>query len=452
MTARAPAGATLAAMIAIFAPGAGVAAEQGAEPGGGDGSYIVVYREDPGRSAQELTADARRAGIEVDYRYGAALDGYAATLTREQLAAVRADPDVAFVSANGVAEATATVPLADGEPLPPTGVRRIRAATRRTAREASTSNVAVLDTGIKLRHPDLNAVSGTDCIDPGTVARDEAGHGTHIAGTLAARNDGAGVVGVAPGTRLVSVRVLDQDGFGTFAQIICGIDWVTANHEARNIDVANMSLRGIVSGSVDAPCAQVTDALHKAICNSTDAGVTYVVAAGNDTSYYPDPRYLIVPASYPQVLTVTAMSDFDGRPGALADNTCTPYGSDDAMLGASNWSRDQDAQAMAHTIAAPGDCIASTWPWDPYYRVASGTSTAAPHVAGLAALCFGEIGSGPGRCAGMSPPEVIAQLRFDAARFAANHPGWGFWGAPEDPMATRYYGHLAAVARVGPSP
>ncbi len=124
-----------------------------------------------------------RLGFEVDYSYSAALRGFAADLTETQLDAVRDDPDVAFVSENRVAHATAMVPLAPGEPLPPTGVRRIHTSTRTTTREASSSNVAVIDTGIRLSHPDLNVGGGTDCIDPGTPPSDVFGHGTHIAGT-----------------------------------------------------------------------------------------------------------------------------------------------------------------------------------------------------------------------------------------------------------------------------
>ena len=265
------------------------------------------------------------------------------------------------MSENRVAHATAMVPLAPGEPLPPTGVRRIHTSTRTTTREASSSNVAVIDTGIRLSHPDLNVGGGTDCIDPGTPPSDVFGHGTHIAGTIGALNNGSGVVGVAPGTKLFSVRVLGDNGDGSFAAIICGIDWVTANHASRNIDVANMSLSAIDYIDPTQPCATTTSAMHKAICNSTDAGVTYVVAAGNDTGYFDDPAYPFVPAAYPEVLTVTAVQDHDGKPGALGGPTCYPYGSDDGSATFSNLTHRSTRQAWSHAIAAPGVCINSTW-------------------------------------------------------------------------------------------
>ena len=164
-------------------------------------SYIVAYRDGVARPAAATASRERRLGFEADYTYSSALRGFAARLTPDQLELVRDDRDVAFVAANRWAAASAAVPLASGEPLPPTGVRRIRAATRTTVREASSSNVAMIDTGIRLKHPDLNAAPGIDCIDPGTPPSDGHGHGTHVAGTVGALNNGSGVVGVAPGTK-----------------------------------------------------------------------------------------------------------------------------------------------------------------------------------------------------------------------------------------------------------
>ncbi len=420
--------------VALLAAGGG-GSLAAAEPSAGE-TYIVVYR-DGVAPGPETRAQARQLGFDVDYRYSAAFDGYAAELTPAQIEQVRGDPDVAFAGPDGVAHAASVVPLAPGEPRPPTGVRRIRAATATTAREASTSRVAVLDSGIMLRHPDLRTAAGTDCVEPGTPPGDSSGHGTHIAGTIGALNDGAGVVGVAPGTRLIAVRVLDEAGVGTFAEIICGIDWITANHVARRIDVANMSLTAIESIDPTQPCATTTSPLHKAICNSTAAGVTYVAAAGNDGRNFDDPGLAYVPAAYPEVLAVTSVSDFDGRPGALTRPTCTPFGSDDTKSPFSNYALSPPAQA--HTIAAPGDCIRSTWNRPPFYHVASGTSVAAPHVAGVVALCIGELGSGPGRCAGQAPAEVIATIRN---RSSAAHPGFGFRGDPDRPSGSRFYGYL----------
>src|SRR2546430_5447791 len=155
------------------------------------------------------------------------------------------------------------VPIAAGD-CAPTGVRRLGAATTTTTREASTVNVAVIDSGIDLAHPDLNAVSGKNCIRSGQPARDDNGHGTHVAGTIAARNNGAGVVGVAPATKLYAVKVVNAQGSGTDAQVICGIDWVTANAATLKIKVANMSLGG--PGVDDGNCGNTNGEIGRASC------------------------------------------------------------------------------------------------------------------------------------------------------------------------------------------
>ncbi len=217
--------------------------------------------------------------------------------------------------------ASAFVPLL-GSDRAPTGVRRINAGTISAARQASGVSVAVLDTGIELDHTDLNPVSGTNCISPGASADDDNGHGTHVAGTISARNNGSGVVGVAPGTRTYAVKVLDSGGDGSTASVICGIEWVTANAASLGIKVANMSLGG--GGPAVEPCATTSDGQHAAICNSTAAGVSYAVAAGNEGFDFDFPNQPNVPAAYPQVLTVSALSDSDGlRGGTGGSPGCT---------------------------------------------------------------------------------------------------------------------------------
>jgi subtilisin len=229
----------------------------------------------------------------------------------------------------------------------------------------------VIDTGIDTTHPDLNVVDGKNC-STGKSYDDGNGHGSHVAGTIAAKDDSSGVVGVAPGARLYAVRVLDNRGSGTWSSVICGIDWVTGN--AATIEVANMSLGGGGSEPDDAigDC-NTGDALHDSVCNSVGAGVTYAVAAGNSNA----DAATFVPAAYGEVITVSALADFDGQPGGLADATCRSD-VDDTFADFSNYGTDVD-------LIAPGVCITSTWK-DGGYNTISGTSMASPHVAGAAAL------------------------------------------------------------------
>jgi subtilisin family serine protease len=189
-----------------------------------------------------------------------------------------------------------------------------------------------------------------------------------VSGTIGALDNGIGVVGVAPGARLWPVRVLNNAGSGSFSDIICGIDYVTAH--ASEIEVASMSLGG--SGS-DSACGSNRDAMHEAICRSVAAGVTYVVAAGNES----DNAANHVPAAYDEVITVSALADFNGLPGGGAPATCRAD-VDDTFADFSNFGADVD-------LIAPGVCILSTWKGGGYNTI-SGTSMATPHVSGGAAL------------------------------------------------------------------
>ncbi len=385
--------------------------------------YIVILRDDTGNVPAVVNEHARDFGVIVERVYGHALRGYAGVVPAGRLADIEADPRVAFVSQDRPVWAV-------GQTLP-TGVDRVDAEQRSGFASNGGVGVAVIDTGSG-PHPDLNVVGGVNC-STGTSFRDGNGHGTHVAGTIGAINNNAGVVGVAPGVPIYSVRVLNDAGNGTFANVICGIDWVTANAASTGIKVANMSLGG--AGSDGGDCSTTTEALQKAICNSMAAGVTYVVAAGNSASDFAS----FVPAAYDQVLTVTAMADFNGQPGGGADATCLSD-VDDTAADFSNFTTANSADA-SHTIAAPGVCIFSTWRGG--YKTISGTSMAAPHVTGSVAACLT-----PGApCAGMTPDQVMAKLLADAA---GQPLSYGFAGDPNHPLmsnsTTLYYGYLVRAA------
>ena len=282
----------------------------------------------------------RRYGAEVSHIYRYALRGYAAVIPDASIDDVRADENVAFVSADGEVSI-------DAQSLP-TGIDRIQADVSSTQAGNGSGSVnaavAVIDTGIDLDHPDLNVGAGVNC-STGRSYDDGNGHGTHVAGAIAAKDDGNGVVGVAPGATVYPVRVLSNAGSGSWSSVACGIDWVTANAGSLGIKVANMSLGG--SGS-DGPCT--SDALHLAICNSTAAGVTYVVAAGNSGANFAG----FVPAAYDEVLAVTAVADFNGQPGGGAAATCRAD-VDDTAADFSNFTTAGSVD-QGHTIAAPGVC------------------------------------------------------------------------------------------------
>ena len=401
---------------------------------------MVVYS--PHRSAARTAAASSattsrlsaRYRFRVRLRYRSAVRGFAARLSPRQVRALRRDPRVALVSRDRLLHASGRVAVAPGEEVP-TGVSRIGAVSAGMAHNASSAGIAILDTGVDLDDPQLDARAGANCVNPGNVPDDDNGHGTFVAGVAAARNDGSGVVGVAPGTPVWAVKTLDSRGSGEVSEVICGIDWVTANAHALGIRVANMSL-----GTEGNRSACDADALHLAICNSTAAGITYVAAAGNDGRDFGDAPEEI-PAVYPEVLAVTAISDGDGRPGGLSGPvSCSGVTgeNDDFPYSSSAWAtRPED---VAHTIAAPGVCILSAAPHG-LTQVGTGTSASAPHVAGVVSLCAGELGA-PTACSGMTPREVIEQLRTDA-ELRAPVVG-GFFGDPTHPIGSRYFGYLVS--------
>jgi subtilisin len=437
--------------IAVCAGALALPAAAGADSGSPiPGQYIVVLK--GGASGGSVAAEhARTAGAKVIQTYDAALHGYAARLSAAGLAEVRADPRVRTV----VQDVT-------GKPLDaqilPTGINRVDADLSPAAQIAGNGtgtvngDVAVYDTGIDTAHPDLTVAGGVNCLGPvdqyndGTIS-DAFGHGTHVAGTIGAKDDGVGVVGVAPGVRLWSVRVENSLGVTTASAQLCGINWITQNAPSLGIKVVNSSQLLVGSTSDDGNCGNTNgDVMHQAICASTQAGITWVFAAGNSTK----DLQTTGGANYDEALTVTAMADSNGTPNVgstskfscksvFKSNTSSTYsGVDDTYASFSNWAT--TAADQAHTVAAPGVCIYSTFKGQTYGDWA-GTSMATPHVAGVVELCVVS-----GQCAG-TPAETIQKVRGDAIAYNQANPGFGFKGDPlHSPVSGRYYGYLVRAA------
>ena len=249
------------------------------------------------------------------------------------------------------------------------GINRVHAPSAWSNTQGKGVKVAVIDTGIDSSHPDLSgSVDGgysaiTKTENPSDY-QDDNGHGSHVAGTIAAHRDGKGVVGVAPKARLYAVKVLNADGSGSLADIIDGIVWAAKN----KMDVANMSLGGPES----------SEALKKAIRFARGSGVVIVAAAGNSG------EAVGFPAAYEDTIAVAA-SD-----------------SDDKLAGFSSRGPEVD-------FIAPGVDVLSV-KMGGGFASHSGTSMAAPHVAGLAALAVSQ------GYVGLSGPDgVFAQLKKAAA-------------------------------------
>ena len=414
----------LTLVAAVLAAGLTAAPAAFAEP------YVVTLAD--GASVDAVVHDARLPAPKL--RYDTALTGFAADLNGPQLERVLADPAVAAVEPDVEVRAMGMQSLAPGETVPP-GIRRTGGATPTLAHAPATTAVAVLDTGVDLVNQDLDAVTGVNCVKPGTAAQDDNGHGTNVAGIIAARNTGKGVVGVAPGTRVYAVKVLNNRAVGTLSQFLCGINWVAANAAAKNIQVANMSIGGV--GLSDGACGTASgDSEHKAICAATAAGVTFVVSAGNGGTDFSR----TVPAAYPEVLTATAITDTDGLPGARGPASCAKKELDDRAGTYSSYA--VSASAAAHAVAAPGTCVTSAG-LGGKASTYTGTSQAAPHVAGAVALCHGS-GGLPGPCAGLAPAAVIARVRADAT--AATTLSTGFLGDPLRPLSGKVFGPLVSAA------
>src|SRR5262245_28176851 len=385
--------------------------------------YIVVL--DNGVDLASTVTRQKRLGARVERTFRTAFHGYVATLTSAQRQRLAADPSVQAIVPDEIVELTAQ--------HVPTGIRRIKA----TASDAALINglepginadVAIVDTGIDATHPDLRVAGGYNCsTSDRTLWRDRENHGTHVAGTVGAKDNGYGVVGVAPGVRLWAVKILNDDGFGYLSWYVCGLDWILAQRDASDpsrpmIEAANMSVAK--SGDDDPDCGlSEKDILHLAICRVVKGGITVVAAAGNDRMSAA--RW--VPAAYNEVITVSALADTDGKPNALGGHRCFSWGSydsDDTYANFSNYGADVD-------IIAPGKCIWSTKPGSTYGYM-SGTSMATPHVTGAAALYKAS-----------RPMATPAEVK-EALQYLGNLK----WKTSTDPDS--YHEKLLDVSKLGP--
>ncbi|HYK06729.1 MAG TPA: S8 family serine peptidase [Gaiellaceae bacterium] len=344
--------------------------------------YIVVLK--PGTNARAVANEHAAAhAAAISFVYSHALSGYAATIPNARLAAVQADERVAYVEPDGEMSAIAqTLPW---------GIDRIDADVSSTragdgSGAVANVNVYVIDTGVDATHPDLNVVGHVAFA--GGPNRDCHGHGTHVAGTIAARDDANDVVGVAPGAPITGVKVLGCNGSGSNSGVIAGIDWVTAN--AVVPAVANMSLGGGASQAID-------DAVRR----SAASGVFYALAAGNEG--------------------INACTRSPARAGAGTTNgimTVAATDSADREASFSNYGTCVD-------VWAPGVSVLSTRKGGGTTTM-SGTSMASPHGAGGGALYLStHTGSSPSAVEGAlkSAAQATGTASKDGRGIVREHVG-----------------------------
>ncbi len=324
--------------------------------------YFVKLEAEPAKVAAVATSLADDFGVDIIHTYDSASEGFSAKLPRLLIPEIEGLDEVAYVAEDERAprlppdeKTPKVIELLDGDEVP-FSIQRVGGAY---GGSLSGIEVAVIDSGIDGDHPDLNVVASEDLVamSGGTPARngDLNGHGTHCAGTIGARENGEGVMGVAPGVALHGVRVLDENGSGYWTDIVAGLEYVLDHPEIR---VVNMSLGG------PAFPAGTEDPMEEAIRRLEEAGVVVVIAAGNETQDTAN----VAPAGYDLGLVVSAY-DYVG-------------GSDNGFAWFSNYGDAVD-------IAAPGVDIPSTYPGGTYAEL-SGTSMATPLVVGAVAAYFAE--------------------------------------------------------------
>lgn len=336
--------------------------------------YIVVLHSDPvsdGRAknpgnvefaemvirnqAEDLVLDHDVRTSDIGYVYASSIDGFSVRMSASQAEAMKQDPRVKYVEQDQLI--TMAPPSKGGgggsvAQVVPYGITRVGGFVNYTG-----TNVAwVIDSGIDLTHPDLNVqtANGFTAFTSGKDANlnDGNGHGTHVAGTIAAKNNTVGVVGVAAGAPVVPIKVLDSRGSGSYTGVIAGVNHVAARGKAG--DVANMSLGGPVS-----------QALDDAVVAAAAKGIKFVLAAGNESKS----ATLSSPAraNGANIYTISAMNNTD------------------------TWASFSNFGNPPVDFCAPGVSIQSTWKGGGYNTI-SGTSMASPHAAGVLLLGNGNVG------------------------------------------------------------
>ena len=313
--------------------------------------YICVFNGNvtKANARGEAQRSVNSQGGQLRFVYENTIRGFA---TRMPLAAVERmrsqNRNIAYCEQDQAVRALVLAPPGGGggttSQSTPWGIQRVGAVG---ATYSSNAIAWVIDSGIDLDHPDLNVdVARSRSFIRDTSPDDGNGHGTHVAGTIAALNNGIGVVGVAPGAPVVSVRVLDRRGSGTTSGVIAGVDYVAANGAAG--DVANMSLGGGVS-----------DALDAAVVSAAAKGIRFTLAAGNESAH--------------------GNTSSPGRANGTNIYTVSAFGQGDKWASFSNYGN------PPIDVGEPGVSILSTYK-DGGYNTLSGTSMAAPHLAGILLL------------------------------------------------------------------
>lgn len=338
------------------------------------GSYLVVLKDGLRVDSAHTDRLANRYGGTVNQIFKRTVNGYSATLTEHAARRLAADPAVAYVEQDQQVHALATQTNPPSWGLDRIDQRNLPLNQSFTYGPSTGVRVYVVDTGVRVTHQDFGgrAVHGYDAVDNDYNTDDGNGHGTFVASVAAGT-----AYGVAKNATIIGVRVLNNSGSGTTAGVIAGIDWVTAN--ATRPAVANLSLGGGASSTLDA-----------AVRRSINAGITYTIAAGNSGV----PATGTSPARVTEALTVGATDATDTR---------------------ASWSN----YGTALDLFAPGVSITAAWRTsNTATYTGSGTSFAAPHVAGAAAIY---LSANPGA----NPASVNAAIVAAATPNVVINPGAG---------------------------